>query len=449
MKRSKRLSFTSQFVLAFGVLLLTANFLLGLIILNQSNQVIRSLINKNMMDLVNFASTVMDGDALASLQAEDVGTMSYHSMLEKLSMFQNGGDVRFIYAVRQAGEGRFVFILDPDPVEPAEFGEEIVVTEGLIRAWQGVSTVDDLPVADRWGSFYSAYSPVFDSGHRVAAVIGVDFDADWFENQVRQHTVVITIITGISALIGSVIIGVITRNVRKRFISLDDGLSALSASVDKLMGEIDVMSGKGPPKRQEAPPPADELEALGQKIQTMQTDMRRYMNYLQTKAYTDALTRVRNATAYHEMLLDVESEIRGQTAGFGVAVFDVNGLKQINDTYGHEYGDVIIRGAAASIAGAFGERHVYRTGGDEFVAVLRGPREAEMEARLIRVDQGIAEFNASDRPFDMILSISVGSAHFDPGRDTSYKEVYARADQNMYANKRDYHQSHEGFSKGQ
>ena len=62
----KKLSFTTRFVLAFGVLLVAANILLGVVILRQSESAMKSLINKNMLDIVNTAAGFMDGDALGA-----------------------------------------------------------------------------------------------------------------------------------------------------------------------------------------------------------------------------------------------------------------------------------------------------------------------------------------------------------------------------------------------
>ena len=51
----------------------------------------------------------------------------------KLAVFQSNVNIQFIYAVRQIDKNTYVFIVDPDPEDPAEFGEEIVITEGLIE----------------------------------------------------------------------------------------------------------------------------------------------------------------------------------------------------------------------------------------------------------------------------------------------------------------------------
>ena len=430
----KKLSFTTRFVLAFGVLLVAANILLGVVILRQSETAMKSLINKNMLDIVNTAAGFMDGDALGALTEDDVGGDKFNDALEKLAVFQNNVDIQFIYAVRQLDEDTFVFTVDPDPVEPAEFGEEIVVTEGIKKAGTGVAAVDDAPMADRWGNFYSAYSPVFDSEGKVAGIVGIDFAADWYEELVKSHTLAITIETILSVFIGGLVIFIIANGVRKRFKELNVGLVRLSGSVDHLTRQVGDISGGAVQQSKE---PQDELEVLSEKIQTMQRDMTVYLDYLQKQAYTDSLTRVGSSTVYHELTQKLEESIQQGDAAFCVIVFDVNSLKAINDEFGHENGDKIIKGAAEVISKVFHTEHTFRIGGDEFAVV----KERVTEEELAQVDAEIETFNEREKGSCVLLSISKGLARFEPDRDHSFKEVFARADMIMYEQKKNYYQT--------
>lgn len=430
----KKLSFTTRYVLAFGVFLVIANILLGMVILRQSESSMKTLINKNMLDIVNTAAGFLDGDALGALTEDDVGGEVFNDVLEKLAVFQNNVDIHFIYAVRQVDEENFIFTVDPDPVEPAEFGEEIVVTEGIKKAGKGTAAVDDAPMADRWGNFYSAYSPVFDSAGNVAGIVGVDFDAEWYDKLVRDHTITITIETILSVFIGGVVIFIITNGVRKRFKELNTGLVSLSGIVDQLMRQVRGMSG-GEEKETDAS--QDELEALAQKIQTMQGDMTVYLEYLQKQAYTDSLTRVGSSTAYHELVQKLEDQINKGEAAFSVMVFDVNSLKMLNDQFGHECGDRIIMGAAEAISNIFGVEHTFRIGGDEFAVV----KDRADEKDFYQMEAQIEAFNQRADGNCAKLSISKGLAHYEPGRDHSYKEVFARADMDMYEQKKRYYQT--------
>ena len=94
--------------------------------------------------------------------------------------------------------------------------------------------MDSAAAADRWGNFYSAYSPVFDSDGNVAGIIGVDFGADWYEEQLRGLTRTVSLITILMVLIGAAVIFLITNRTQKRFRDLSDELAVLSGDVDEL-----------------------------------------------------------------------------------------------------------------------------------------------------------------------------------------------------------------------
>ena len=77
--------------------------------------------------------------------------------------------------------------------------------------------------------------------------------------------------------------------------------------------------------------------------------------------------------AYVDAVAELNTKIDGAAADpFAVAVCDVNGLKAINDTLGHQAGDKLIREASMLICNTFKHSPVYRVGGDEFVVILIG-----------------------------------------------------------------------------
>lgn len=111
--------------------------------------------------------------------------------------------------------------------------------------------------------------------------------------------------------------------------------------------------------------------------------------------------------------------------------WDINNLKQVNDTLGHAHGDELIRGLAGSISGVTPERaKVYRIGGDEFVMVLENPAPGEPEAVLESWRKRLELQNSLSR---LPLSAAVGSAE---GRGADIQQVIAQADQRMYEDKR-------------
>lgn len=150
------------------------------------------------------------------------------------------------------------------------------------------------------------------------------------------------------------------------------------------------------------------------------------------KAYKDGLTGVRNKLAYLEMLAELETAIENsELTEYGVVVFDVNGLKEINDTLGHEAGDEYIKRGCSIICQHFDHSPVFRIGGDEFVAILKGIDYANREVLLESFRKVISENQKNGS-----VIVASGLAVYDALTDGSYNDVFKRADESMYEQKR-------------
>ena len=148
-------------------------------------------------------------------------------------------------------------------------------------------------------------------------------------------------------------------------------------------------------------------------------------------ANRDALTGVKTKNVFAGAEEQWNSRIAsGESVAFAVVVCDVNGLKRVNDTLGHKAGDQLIKDAAAVVCTTFKHSPVYRIGGDEFVAVLSG---ADYEDRLdlIRNIQEKVEQAAMEGG----VVLACGMAEFD-SMDKCFADVFNRADQAMYENKK-------------
>lgn len=150
-------------------------------------------------------------------------------------------------------------------------------------------------------------------------------------------------------------------------------------------------------------------------------------------AYTDPLTGVKNKTAYMEDICGIERRIADKIlTDFSIIVFDVNNLKLINDTKGHEEGDKYIISASKMICHEFRHSSVYRIGGDEFVAFLRGEdfrnRQTLLESFNRKIEKNLAEGK---------VVISCGLDEFKADEDKSYQKIFERADMKMYERKKE------------
>lgn len=363
--KHKKLSFATRYVLIFGLLMLFANALLGGVILYQSDSAMTSLIHKNMLDVVETAAALMDGDVLGALTEADVDGEVFRDIEEKLLVFQNHADIRFIYAVKQADENKYVFTVDPDPVDPGAFGEEIVVTDALIKAGKGKAAVDDKPAADRWGNFYSAYCPVFDTSGNVAGIIGIDFDADWYAAQINHYSITITIITLLSVLLSGVVVFIITHNVKRRFAELDLEMSKLSASMNQMMADVGAMSSK----TETSEPSTDELEKLAGKIRTVQKDMDFYERLQKDQYYNDPITGIPNLNYIKRFSDEKLSRLRASGTVPAIVYFDIRSMLSYNTEYGYSRGDDLLRLTARTLHEAFPDALVGRGEGDHFIVI--------------------------------------------------------------------------------
>ena len=149
-------------------------------------------------------------------------------------------------------------------------------------------------------------------------------------------------------------------------------------------------------------------------------------------AYIDPLTGVKNKHAYVELESKIDTLIHDkEMKDFALLIFDLNDLKLINDTYGHDTGDIYIKKSCEIINKFFPNNDIYRYGGDEFIVILQGN---DYDNRLKNID----EFNkfiesniGSDEPI-----IAVGFADFIVTRDNTLRTVFVRADEMMYNRKR-------------
>jgi diguanylate cyclase (GGDEF)-like protein len=151
-------------------------------------------------------------------------------------------------------------------------------------------------------------------------------------------------------------------------------------------------------------------------------------------AYRDALTSLWNRRYFEERLgQELSLARRSPTGRFSLLVLDLNDLKVINDRDGPAAGDAALQRAAAFLKSRLREHDVCcRTGGDEFVVILRdlGPIEAAQACARLR-----AELRKANANRDTPISLSMGVASY-PEDSTSAQELCLRADEAMYEDKR-------------
>ena len=155
----------------------------------------------------------------------------------------------------------------------------------------------------------------------------------------------------------------------------------------------------------------------------------------------DALTGMKSKHAYVDREEQIDKLInKGEMTPFGIIVFDLNDLKIVNDTYGHEAGDLYIIAATKLIAKIFQHSEIYRIGGDEFIALLEN-EDYERRIELLEEFRKKIQLNIKARRG---VIVSSGLAVFIPEQDNTFIQVFNRADEEMYQRK---HEIKEGIGK--
>ncbi|HET6575881.1 MAG TPA: GGDEF domain-containing protein [Fimbriiglobus sp.] len=147
-------------------------------------------------------------------------------------------------------------------------------------------------------------------------------------------------------------------------------------------------------------------------------------------ARTDTQTGLLNRRAFDELLNGPAAPADGS-----LAVIDLNDLKPLNDRYGHQAGDAALQHLARALRAHFRVTDpMFRVGGDEFVVVMVGCAEADLSARLARIDEALQgqRLPGVDGPID--LGVAWGVAGFAAA--AGLMTAYDAADKAMYARKR-------------
>ena len=368
--------------------------------------------------------------------------------MDTLTYFQDNIGLKYIYCIQDTGNKTFAFSVDPTAEDPGEFGSPIVYTDALYRASQGTPAVDDEPYEDAWGTFYSAYSPVCTSSGEVGGIVAVDFSADWYDQQVSDLVRTVITFGVISLLIGILIVTIIARRERKRNRVLHGQLNELADKVEELVQAIEsgtileATETETSPKTLTGTLQGEDVEALGAKILTMQDQIRGHIEYVHELAYLDGLTGIGNRTAYLDIVEHLDKMIHERIAQFAIALFDLNGMKRINDEYGHECGDIALIDVVEALKTVLGKERLYRIGGDEFIVILPHTAGSEMEQLFRLVEEELTRINQTEWSYEVPLALAKGGAVYMPGEDADFKAVFKRADQAMYEDKWAYYETH-------
>ena len=359
-------------------------------------------------------------------------------------------DLSYVYFMYPNGNGtHIIYMFDVERVYEGDesenrlhicddYEEDYDDCKRLFDTWRSGKLLDDYDVFDNeYGRTYSYYIPVYINAEK-RGLVGVDLDIDYVNGNLIGEAIALSLISGLILALGLFIcVFYIHRTIVSRILLLSQNVGVYKRMKDGAVA--DDISGMNTGN--------DEISVLYEQTASMILEINEYMNNLKSttialtaareEATHDALTGIRNKNAYDTEILSIRSDIEKGCYDYGIVMIDMNYLKQINDNYGHDVGNLAIRKLCRVICLTFEHSPVFRVGGDEFAVLLKG-------YDYVHIEQLAGKFNdeidrvADDKDLKAWerISAAMGYALFDPDRDRNIDDTFARADKAMYDRKK-------------
>jgi len=161
-------------------------------------------------------------------------------------------------------------------------------------------------------------------------------------------------------------------------------------------------------------------------------DHRRIQSKLNLEATTDFLTGIQNRKYFLRHAEKIFITAKRNQQQLSLLMIDIDQFKGINDSHGHDIGDLVLKSTAAELAKILrGEDLFCRLGGDEFAILLQGAGPSVTQAIARRMIDGISQMSIASEKGPLSISISIGIACMDH-HDPNFAFLLKRADQALY-----------------
>lgn len=329
-------------------------------------------------------------------------------------------------------------------IEPSSYYYKDVspeITQLLYNVYENGSVVSHSDIFNgEYGEALICYTALPDSNSEKAIIcVGTDISRAK-QNAFSDALIISLIIAAVTAVIGSIYMNHISRRCIVRLRRLSENIGEYTRIKDPIIAEQLRQIEKG----------NDEIAVLSQQTAAMIAELQNHINKIMEisselltaheqaekfskLAHVDALTGLKNKMAYYETVNRIDTQITNAAAEFAFIVIDLNFLKRINDECGHNYGDIMIKRLADLIKEFFRDYDSFRIGGDEFAVIIEGERSKKTLTLVSSFRQLLTE--GSSVGYKKFPSAAVGCATYRAGIDANAKEVFDRADNDMYGNK--------------
>lgn len=374
----------------------------------------------------------------------------YKSLIGKLKEIQNVNNVDCLYYIYlDVPTESFVYIADASEDEacpPGCFDPLYDVNKGLLTD-PTIGFPAYITDTEEYGALVTAGAPVYGGdgsviGYAMVDISMKDIRTEVFSNILRL-AVFLAIATVLIIIISTLIINqTMIKPLKKLSASAAGYYTDDDSSIERNeFAKLNITTG-------------DEISALADSMKKMENDLNTHIkkllsansqlsisksvaNRMTELATKDPLTGLRNKTAYDFDMKTLDRNIKEGLTEIGIAMIDLNFLKQTNDTFGHERGNAALISLGNIICGVFEHSSVFRIGGDEFAVILSGSDYKNIKELEKEFNDRIS-YVYNDMSLDPWLRVSaaIGCALYDAKHDSGVTDVFNRADSTMYENKR-------------
>ena len=369
----------------------------------------------------------------------------YHRLRKQLRIYQDIFQVNCFYIMQfNVPENHAIYIIDGAYEDICPPGCVDSYADGFWPDEKGYSIPTTITNENVYGWLVSAGSPIMADG-KVIAYLCVDISMNeikakalWYVLIASAVMVIITVVLLVVSLwqVSRNVVGpvVLLSNTAKNYCS--ESTEVVHHAFEKLeiKNNDEISQLLMSMKQMEEDMNANINALMDAKVAIRETEKK--ANTMEELAVKDTLTGVWNRRAYEGEIRMLEEELSDGLTEFGIAMIDLNFLKKINDTYGHENGNITIKKLSSLICDTFKRSQVFRIGGDEFVVILKNKDYKKIDKRIenFNYQLWLISEDSSLQPWEKI-SAAIGYALFDKDLDKTVQDVFKRADKAMYERK--------------
>jgi len=331
-------------------------------------------------------------------------TAYWEALKEQFDLVKLRTDVKYIYALDNNVDGKIRFIVegqlpDDDPDLICRLGDVLAegsYTPGLFRALEtGQATVGEVHNVPPFGAMVSGYAPILDQAGQVVGIVGADIGIERLRQSMNRFALMYALFTvGVAAGLSFILFLYTRRTVDK---PIDEVIEAAGRLLQDDFSDKDLLVANKA-ATVEIKKLIDSFSQIWEKVKK-----------------PDTLTGTYSRSVGLKALRKIMDESPGSGPKNCAAFIDLDGLKIINDQYGHLAGDFAIKTVAdILIEGTRSSDMVCRYGGDEFLVLFRRCDLEAAEAAVHRMKDKLRVINqAPQRPY--LIDFSWGLAEVEPG----------------------------------